>query len=321
MLLLNNSGLGTFQEYRSEQALARLRATAAALAWVLRDGKMAHVPSRDLVRGDIVRIEAGERVPADGVLVESHGVMIDEAVLTGESVPVDKSDGGEMFSGTLTVRGKGLFQVKKTGLASSMGKLATMLGQIETEKTPLEKRLGVLGHQVARWVGAVTLLLAIGGLLAEGVGRFEEVVLFAVALAVAAVPEGMPAVVTLTLALGVQRMAKRHAVVRRLSAVEALGSVTVICTDKTGTLTENRMSVHLLDAADEEAALVAMVVASDPTWTDRPEIRSSSAFSNTLGPREAIPKPFARPDPADPCGPSTARGSSCGSPSTNPAAQ
>lgn len=262
-MLLLNSGLGTFQEYRSEQALARLRATAAALAWVLRDGKMAHVPSRDLVRGDIVRIEAGERVPADGVLVESHGVMIDEAVLTGESVPVDKSDGGEMFSGTLTVRGKGLFQVKKTGLASSMGKLATMLGQIETEKTPLEKRLGVLGHQVARWVGGVTLLLAIGGLLAEGVGRFEEVVLFAVALAVAAVPEGMPAVVTLTLALGVQRMAKRHAVVRRLSAVEALGSVTVICTDKTGTLTENRMAVHGLDAVDEEATLVAMVVASD----------------------------------------------------------
>lgn len=262
-VLLLNSGLGTFQEYRSEQALAKLRAMAAPLAWVLRDGKLVRLPSRDLVPGDVVRIEAGERVPADATLLEAQGVMIDESILTGESVPVDKTENDGVFSGTLIVRGKGLVVVQKTGPSSTMGKLASMLGEIEADETPLERRLGRLGHQIARWVGAATVLLALAGLLAEGLGRFEEVVLFAVALSVAAVPEGMPAVVTLTLALGVQRMAKRHAVVRRLSAVEALGSVTVIATDKTGTLTENRMAVHAVEVTDGDSALIAMVIAND----------------------------------------------------------
>lgn len=266
-ILLLNASLGTVQEHRSERALAELKAMAAPLAWALRDGRLARIPSHDIVPGDVIRVEAGERVPADGRLLEVLGVMVDEAVLTGESIPVDKALGDDVFSGTLVVRGKGFFEVAKTGVNSSMGRLATMLGTIQAEQTPLEKRLAVFGHQIARWVGGLAALLAVAGVAAEGLSRFGEVLLFAIALAVAAVPEGMPAVVTLTLALGVQRMARRHAVVRRLSAVEALGSVTVIATDKTGTLTENQMRVQRLDAHDEHEALLAMALANDADLT------------------------------------------------------
>lgn len=262
-ILLLNAGLGTFQEYRSEQALAQLKAMAAPLTWVVRDGRLVHLPSRDLVPGDVVRVEAGERVPADGTLTDTHGVMVDEAVLTGESVPLDKSAGEALFSGTLVVRGQGFFRVTNTGASSTMGRLATMLGEIQVEKTPLERRLEALGNQIARWVGGLAAVLALLGIAAEGIGQFEEMIFFAIALAVAAVPEGMPAVVTLTLALGVQRMARRHAVVRRLSAVEALGSVTVIATDKTGTLTESRMEVRGLDTENATQALLAMALAND----------------------------------------------------------
>jgi Ca2+-transporting ATPase len=264
-VLALNAGLGAMQEHRSEQALSQLQAMAAPLVWVFRDGALVHLASRELVPGDVVRLEAGERVPADGRALEALGLAIDESVLTGESVAVDKGAGSEIASGTLAVRGKGLFEVTRTGSASTMGRLASMLGTIEVDKTPLERRLDVFGAQVAKIVGALALALAVAGGLAEGLSHIGEVVLFAVALAVAAVPEGMPAVVTLTLALGVQRMAKRNAVVRRLAAVEALGSVTVIATDKTGTLTENRMRVHALEAVEgrREEALTAMVLAND----------------------------------------------------------
>jgi len=210
-----------------------------------------------------MRTEAGERIPADGTLLETPGLMVDESLLTGESVPVDKARDQEVFSGTLVVRGKGNIRVTRTGAKSSMGKLAHLLSEIEVERTPLEKRLAALGAQIARAVGALAFVLAAAGIAVEGFGRFKEVILFAVALAVAAVPEGMPAVVTLTLALGVQRMARRNAVVRRLAAVETLGSVTVIATDKTGTLTENRMVVRALETEDPEAARSAMVLAND----------------------------------------------------------
>lgn len=262
-ILLLNAGLGTFQEHRSERALAQLRTLSAPQAWVMRDGTLVHLPSRELVPGDVVRLQAGERVPADGSLHESHGLLCDESILTGESIPVDKAEGEQVLSGTLVVRGSGLFTVNKTGPGSTMGKLATSLGTVQSGQTPLERRLTRLGNQVALGVGILAVLLAGAGLLVEGLHRLKEVLLFAVALAVAAVPEGLPAVVTLTLALGVQRMARRQAVVRRLSAVEALGSVTVIATDKTGTLTENKMRVHALDATDEAGALRAMVLASD----------------------------------------------------------
>jgi len=257
VILLLNAGLGVYQESKSEAALARLKEMAAPMVWVMREGKLVHLPSADLVPGDVARIEAGDRVPADGSLIEAEGVMIDESVLTGESVPIDKEPGEEVFSGTLLVRGKSHIEISRTGEKSAMGRLAVMIGGIEAEKTPLERRLEKFGGQIARGVLALAVLIAVGGLLVDGLERVGHVFLFAVALAVAAVPEGLPAVLTLTLSLGVERMAKRKAVVRRLSAVEALGSVTVIATDKTGTLTENRMFVRDLDSPDAERALLA----------------------------------------------------------------
>jgi Ca2+-transporting ATPase len=168
-----------------------------------------------------------------------------------------------VFSGTLLVRGKTLVELTRTGAASAMGRLATMLAEIALTKTPLERRVGVLGHQIARWVLVLAAMLCVMGIIAEGLSRAPQMIIFAVALAVAAVPEGLPAVLTVALALGVERMARHRAVVRRLSAVEALGSVTVIATDKTGTLTENRMDVRTLDAPDIPRALAAIALAND----------------------------------------------------------
>jgi Ca2+-transporting ATPase len=263
VILVFNAALGLYQEQRSEAALARLKALAAAQAWVLRDGAFVRLPTRDLVPGDCVRLEAGDRVPADGTLRDPHGAMFDESMLTGESVPVDKGAGDEAFSGVLLVRGKTLLEVTRTGALSAMGRLASMLGEIELSKTPLQRRIDVLGRQIARWVLSLAAVLGVLGIVAEGLSRAPQTIIFAVALAVAAVPEGLPAVLTVALALGVERMARRRAVVRRLSAVEALGSVTVIATDKTGTLTENRMDVQSLDAPDLARAVVAVALAND----------------------------------------------------------
>jgi Ca2+-transporting ATPase len=263
IILLLNAGLGVYQENKSEAALIALKAMSAPLVWVMRDGKLRHLPGGELVPGDVVRIEAGDRIPADGSLIEAEGALVDEAVLTGESLPLERESGGEVFSGTLLVRGKSYLEVSRTGAKSAMGRLAVMIGGIEAEPTPLERRMAKFGGQIARAVLVLVVLIAVGGLLVEGLQRISHVFLFAVALAVAAVPEGLPAVLTLTLALGVERMTKRKAVVRRLSAVEALGSVTVIATDKTGTLTENRMFVRELDSPAPDRALRAMALAND----------------------------------------------------------
>ena len=263
VILVLNAGLGVYQETKAETALARLKELAESLVWVMRDGSLAHRPSAQLVPGDVVRLDAGDRIPADGRLIDAHGLMVDESVVTGESLPVGKTLDDDLLSGTLLTRGKGYMEVTHTGTASTAGNLAKMIGAIEAEKTPLERRLLFFGNQIARWIMILSALVAIFGLFVEGLSKFGHVLLFAVALAVAAVPEGLPAVLTLTLALGVERMARNKAVVRRLSAVEALGSVTVIATDKTGTLTENRMHVKDLDTSDTERSLRAMVLAND----------------------------------------------------------
>ncbi len=261
-ILLLNAGFGVFQERKAEAALARLKSISAAMAWALRDGRLARVPAEQLVPDDVVRLEAGDRVPADALLLDA-GVMVDESVLTGESVPVDRDSGEELAAGTLLVRGTAYARVLRTGAASAMGRLAALLGTIEEEATPLGRRLARFGQQVAWAVLALGALMIVAGTALEGWQHIDRVFLFAVALAVAVIPEGLPAVLTLTLALGVERMARRRAIVRRLSSVEALGSVTVIATDKTGTLTENRMVVRALDAVDELRALRAMVIAND----------------------------------------------------------
>lgn len=262
-ILVLNAVLGVRQEFRAEAALDRLKDLAAPQSWVMRDGSLVHLSVSELVPDDVVRLEAGDRVPADGNVIQGLGLSVDESMLTGESVAVDKNLDDELFSGTLLSRGQGFFKVSRTGSESTLGKLAHLLSSLEMEKTPLELRLERFSSQIARWIIGLALVLVVAGIFYEGVEHFSEVFLFAVALAVAAIPEGLPAVLTTTLALGTERMAKQKAVVRRLSAVEALGSVTVIATDKTGTLTENKMKVHTIDAADFKLALKTMTLASE----------------------------------------------------------
>ena len=263
VILLLNAALGLYQEQRSEAALAELKALAGAHAWVFRDGHLVRIATQDIVPGDVVRLESGDRVPADGVIGDAQGAMLDESVLTGESVPVDKGNGEDAMSGTLLVRGRMHLEVSRTGARSAMGQLATMLGGIEASDTPLERRVNALGRQIAFAVLALAAVIGLAALAAEGIAQAPRAIIFAVALAVAAVPEGLPAVLTVALSLGVERMARQQAVVRRLAAVEALGSVDVIATDKTGTLTENRMDVRGVDAADLPRALLAMTLAND----------------------------------------------------------
>lgn len=164
LILLLNAGLGVYQEHKAEAALARLKALSEAMVWALRDGTITHLPATELVPGDMVRVEAGDRIPTDGRVMEAQGVMADESVLTGESLPVEKEEGGEAFSGTLLVRGKGYLEVTRTGAQSAMGRLAEMIGGINAEKTPLERRLAVFGGQIARWVLFLAVAVAIGGL-------------------------------------------------------------------------------------------------------------------------------------------------------------
>jgi Ca2+-transporting ATPase len=262
-ILALNTALGVWQEYRAEDALSKLRALEAPQAQVLRDGRLCQCASRDLVPGDAVRIAAGGRVPADGRVDGEGGLLLDESILTGESLPVEKSAGDEVFAGTLVVRGAAYCEVTRTGTHSTMGRIAGMLGGVRADPTPLERRLHAFGNRIAVWVVALAVVLVAGGVLAEGLASLDEAFMWAVALAVAAIPEGLPAVLTLTLALGVERMSRRQAVVRKLAAVEALGSVTVIATDKTGTLTENRMLVREFETPDRERALRAMVLANE----------------------------------------------------------
>lgn len=263
VILTLNATLGAYQEFRADTAIAKLREMAAPLVWAFRDGRVVHIPARDLVPGDHVRLEAGDRIAADGLLVESSNAMADESILTGESVPIEKQAGDKVSSGTRVVRGQATFEVTDTGSRSSLGKLASTLETIRVDKTPLERKLDGFGGLIARWVLALAVAIFLVGVTFEGVAAASRVLLFAVALAVAAVPEGMPAVLTLTLTRGIERMAARKAIVRRSSAVEALGSITVIATDKTGTLTENRMFVRELKTADHSEALFAMVLSND----------------------------------------------------------
>lgn len=246
--------LGFIQEYRAEESIKLLKSLTSPEALVVRDGKETKVKSSLLVPGDILILQAGDRIPADGRLLEALSLRIDESSLTGESVPVEKStkvfppetpepDRKNMaYTGTSVAYGRGKAVVTATGMKTAFGRLAGLLGEIERERTPLQEKL----DQFGRWLGAATLVVvafvAVLGVL-QGFDPFE-MFLWGVALAVAAIPEALPAVVTVGLALGVRRMVKRHALVRKLPSVETLGSTNIICTDKTGTLTQNKMTVE-----------------------------------------------------------------------------
>ena len=254
--------LGFVQEYRAERAIEALRKMAAPTATALRDGEETDIPSRELVAGDVVLLKAGDRIPADLRLVETANLQVEEAALTGESVPVEKNinplANGELalgdrknmaYAGTAATYGRGTAVVVATGMNTEFGKIARMLQTIETGKTPLQENLDRVGHMLAR---AALVVVAI--IVALGLFRgqpFVEMLIFGIALAVAVVPEALPAVVTISLAIGVQRMVKRNALMRRLSAVETLGSTSVICSDKTGTLTKDEMTVRKIAVAGQ----------------------------------------------------------------------
>ena len=244
VVVVLNTAVGVIQELRAERALAALRGLSAPTAKVLRDGRRVVRPAAEIVPGDVVLLEAGDIVPADATVQASHQLQVDEAALTGESVPVDKDGAEEVYAGTVVTRGRAEVLVTRTGPSSSLGRIAALLGEQRPRPTPLQRRLAALGRVLAFAALALSALVAVSGLLR---GRpLDEVVLTGISLAVAAVPESLPAVVTLALALGAHRMASRAAVVRRLPAVETLGSVTVVAADKTGTLTEGRMFVERL---------------------------------------------------------------------------
>ncbi|HXF70437.1 MAG TPA: calcium-translocating P-type ATPase, SERCA-type [Thermoflexus sp.] len=247
--------LGFLQEYRAERALEALRRMAAPMATVVREGQEERIPAEQLVPGDIVVLHAGDRVPADLRLIEAINLQIDESVLTGESVPVEKTtvpipdpqiplgDRKNMaYAGTIVTYGRGKGLVVATGMRTEFGAIARMLQTIEQEKTPLQENLDRTGKILARAALAVVAIIVALGLLRGQ--PWLEMLIFGLALAVAVVPEALPAVVTISLAMGVQRMVRRNALVRRLAAVETLGSTDVICTDKTGTLTRNEMTVR-----------------------------------------------------------------------------
>ncbi len=254
--------LGFIQEFRAERAIQALRRMAAPLATVLRGGVETEIPARELVPGDVVLLQAGDRVPADVRLTEAVNLKIDEAVLTGESVPVEKQTAplahaevplGDRrnlgFAGTAVTYGRGRAVVVATGMQTEFGKIAQLLQTVETGRTPLQENLDRVGSKLAYAAFAIVGVIVVLGLWRGE--PFLEMLIFGVALAVAVVPEALPAVVTISLAIGVQRMVRRHALIRRLPVVETLGSTSVICSDKTGTLTKDEMTVRRLFVAGQ----------------------------------------------------------------------
>ena len=252
--------LGFIQEFRAERAIEALREMAAPLATVIRSDREERIPARDLVPGDLVLLATGDKVPADVRLIEAVNLQTVEAALTGESAPVEKHsdrlDGETLpiadqknmaFAGTAVTYGRGRALIVATGMATEFGKIARMLEEVDTVKTPLQKNLDRIGKSLARAAFAVVFVIVALGLFRGQ--PFVEMLIFGVALAVAVVPEALPAVVTISLALGVKRMVRRNALVRRLPAVETLGSTSVICSDKTGTLTKDEMTVRRLYVA------------------------------------------------------------------------
>jgi P-type Ca2+ transporter type 2C len=258
--------LGFLQEYRAERAIAALRKMAVPIVRVSRDGQVAEVPAAELVPGDIVILEAGNVVPADLRVIESAGLRVQEAALTGESEPVDKQVGAipgqdialgdrrnMAYSGTQVTYGRGRGVTVATGMATELGRIAALLQGVGATHTPLQARLDSVGKQLAlAGVLVAGIVVALGALGGESA---SDLVLTAISVAVAVIPEGLPAVVTFTLAVGAQRMLRRHALIRKLPAVETLGSVTVICSDKTGTLTQNRMTATVVDVAGQAVQL------------------------------------------------------------------
>ncbi|HHY92745.1 MAG TPA: HAD-IC family P-type ATPase, partial [Firmicutes bacterium] len=274
-IVVLNALLGFYQEYRAERSLAALQKLNAPHARCRRGELEVEVPAAEVVPGDLLLLTAGDRIAADARLVRCWDLACDESSLTGESLPVAKEVSelsadaplaerrNLVFAGTLVTRGKGEAVVVATGVRTEMGQIARILKESKEETTPLQRRLDHLGRLlVAGCVAICVVVVALG--LRRG-GPLLELVMAGISLAVAAIPEGLPAVVTLALAVGVQRMVRRQAIIRRLPAVETLGCTTVICADKTGTLTENKMSLRELYAGDQKLALTIAALCNNAT--------------------------------------------------------
>ena len=264
-IVILNGLLGYLQESRAEKALAALKSLSAPIVRVLRDNKLVEVEAKELVPGDVMLLEAGVQISADGRLIEEQNLQVRESALTGEAQAVNKEAEIELaedtplgdrvdmvFQGTEVVQGRAKVLVTGTGMQTEIGKIATMLQSVESEPTPLQRRMSQLGNVLVTGSLLLVALVVVGGVLANSdfnfqnlnFSNFEELLEVSLSMAVAVVPEGLPAVITVTLALGTQRMVRRQALIRKLPAVETLGSVTTICSDKTGTLTQNKMVVQ-----------------------------------------------------------------------------
>jgi Ca2+-transporting ATPase len=261
-IVILNGLLGYFQESKAEKDLAALKKMASSRVRVIRDGRPVEVDSKELVPGDIMLLEAGVQIPADARIVEEANLQVREAALTGEALAVNKEANVELaadtplgdrlnllYQGTDVVFGRGTAVITNTGMKTELGRIATMLQSVETEPTPLQQRMQQLSHVLVTGAMVLVGLVVIGGMLILGFDRWKELLEVSLSMAVAIVPEGLPAVITVTLALGTQRMVRRNALIRKLPAVETLGSVTTICSDKTGTLTQNKMVVKLVNTA------------------------------------------------------------------------
>ncbi len=285
-IVVLNALLGFAQESRAERAMAALKRLAVPKVRVRREGAFREIPSSELVPGDVVVLEAGNLVPADGRIVESASLRMQEAVLTGESEPVEKMvaalPGGDAlalgdqvnmaFMGTSVSYGRGQMLVTTTGMATELGRVADLLQGIKSTVTPLQRRLDRLGRTLALVaLGVVGAIFGVGVLMGED---WQLMFMTSVSMAVAVIPEGLAAVVTISLALGAQRMLRRQALIRRLPAVETLGSVTIICSDKTGTLTENRMTVTVLDLAGHRLDVAGILGRRTPSITGHSEASS-----------------------------------------------
>jgi Ca2+-transporting ATPase len=278
-IVLANATISFIQEYKAEQALKSLQSMMADLTHVVRDGSVQRIPARLIVPGDIVQVEAGDRIPADGVILECINGMVNESSLTGESVPVSKRavrsaqapvDEEKVFAGTTLSYGRLTLLVSQTGMNTRIGSIARVTTDIAVEKSPLQVELDAIGRRIARVAAGICLvvflLMAIRYELT--VTSLRDAFLFAIALAVAIVPEGLPATVTIGLAFGMRKMARENAIIRKLSAVETLGCTTVICTDKTGTLTKNEMTVRAVYAGGEYLHVSGAGYGKEGNYTD-----------------------------------------------------
>ncbi len=261
IVILLDSLVGFFQEYRAEKAVVALKRLLKPTAKVMRDDTMVEIEAADIVPGDIVVVNDGDRIPADGELVEAVNLHMNEAVLTGESEAVLKGKSNTVYMGTTALSGRGLMNVTAIGASTELGKIAGSLSELKDEPTPLQMRLESFGRSLTYLVIAVSILIFIIGLL-SGV-EFLEMIKVSVVLAIAAIPEGLPIAVTMILVIGMRAILRRKGLVKKLLAVETLGSVTVICTDKTGTLTEGIMQVVRTDFRSEKMAVYVMALCNN----------------------------------------------------------